>query len=92
MEKRTTWQSSWPAYATGHGASTGTSSLPCLSMTPQQKEPTHSLRPSILGRHQGTRGHLREHADQGRARQRYVLLLLVRLAHERVPRNSTPIR
>ena len=36
MEKWTTWQSSWPAYATGHGASTGTGSSPCLLMTAQQ--------------------------------------------------------
>ena len=36
MEKQTTWQSSWPAYVTGHGASTGTGSLPCLSTMAQQ--------------------------------------------------------
>ena len=35
-EKRTTWQSSWPAYAIGQGASTGTGSSPCLSTMAQQ--------------------------------------------------------
>ena len=64
----------------------------CAHRRRHNQEPSHSLRPSIVGQHQGTCGHLREHADQGRARQRYVLLLFVGLAHERVPHNGAPLR
>ena len=76
------WRSGQPGSLPGQRTRPGTA----LQLAPahhrayqrwHNKEPAHSLRPSILGQHQGTRGHLREHTDQGRARQRYVLLLLV---------------
>ena len=55
-------------------------------------ELAHPLRAGIARQYKGTRSHLHNHADQGRARQRYVLLLLGGFANERVSHYCALVR
>ena len=91
MEKWTTWQSSWPACAIGTALQLAPAHH-CADRRRHRTEPAHPLQTGLSGQHQGTRGHLCEHANPGRTRQRYVLLFLGGLAHEQVPHNCALVR